>query len=72
VFLFEGEREVKHKVADRNAEGKLTGVPVTLKPDEASGFLAGGEFAIPPLQSATGADLRWGSQTKKKPEKEPL
>ena len=44
MFLLEGEREVKHKVAGRNAEGKLAGIRITLKPDETSGFLAGDEF----------------------------
>ena len=52
MFLLEGEREVKHKVADRNAEGKLAGIPVTFKPDEASGFLAGGEFGVLEGESA--------------------
>ncbi len=52
MFLLEGEREVKHKVADRNAEGKLAGIPVTFKPDETSGFLAGGEFGVLEGESA--------------------
>lgn len=62
VFLLEGEREVKHKVADRNAEGKLAGIRITLKPDEANGFLAGGEFGVLEGESA---ELRGGGNDRR-------
>ncbi len=46
MFLLEGEREVKHDVADRNAERKFAGIRVAFEPHDASGFLAGGEFGV--------------------------
>ncbi len=62
MFLLEGEREVKHKVADRNAKGKLAGIRITLKPDEACGFLAGGEFGVLEGESA---ELRGGGNDRR-------